>query len=448
MRSGRLTDQQVRQKVLFIVAAALVGASTGLVAASFRLSLHWAAHRREAAQHWAHDHGAVGLVLLLVGAGLAAAVAAALVRWVEPHAEGSGIPRIEAIVDGRTALGRARILPVKFVGGVLSIGAGLALGREGPSVQMGGSVAGCFSRAFHLQDRATRTLVAAGAAAGLATAFNAPLAGAVFVLEELVKRFEHRSALATLTASASGFAVSHLLVRGYEFHVATPAVPRLAQAPSVVLVGLLCGLVGLVHNRGMLAGLAWADRSRIPRELRAAAVGVAVGLLGWWSPVLVGGGEELTGRALAGHGTLLLVLGTLVLRLVLGIVSYAALTPGGLFAPMLVLGSELGVVVGLAGQAVLPAVTAPPASLALVGFAAFFAATVRAPVTGLVLATEMTGVATLLPPMLGACAVAMLVSTVLRSEPIYDMLAARAAHAARLNEAQVAPGGSAGSARA
>lgn len=417
----------------FLAAAAIVGALTGLVAASFRIALELAAQLRLHAQSWAQLRPALGWPLIILASAAATALAAWLVRRVEPHAEGSGIPRVEAVVEGRTPAGRRRILPVKYVGGILAIGSGLALGREGPSVQMGGNVAVWVARMLRRSDHDLRVLVAAGAGAGLATAFNAPIAGGVFVLEELVKKFDQRTTLATLTACAAGFATSHLFVRGYDFAVPPVPEPTLRHAPSVLAVGLLTGLLGAAYNRLVMRGMRWADTSRIPREVRAAVIGAGVAVVGLCAPSLVGGGDNLTSDALAGRGTIGVVLGVLAARVVLGVISYAACTPGGLFAPMLVLGSDSGLLVGLVGAAVLPGMTASGPALAVVGFASFFAATVRAPITGIVLATEMTGSVAMLAPMLGACAVAMLIATLLRTTPIYDALTARAAHNARLN---------------
>jgi CIC family chloride channel protein len=170
-----------------------------------------------------------------------------------------------------------------------------------------------------------------------------------------------------------------------------------------------------------------ADASRLPKEARAAATGALVGLLVWVAPDLAGSGGNLTQNALLGRGALLAITGVLVLRFVLGLVCYAAATPGGLFAPMLVLGSQSGLIVGLIALHLTPHAVPSLAACALIGMAAFFTASVNAPVTGLILATEMTGNTNQLPPMLGACAVAMLVAIALRSESIYDRLAERAA---------------------
>lgn len=421
--------------------AAVVGALTGLVAATFRILLEHAGQARVGLVHWAHGSPVLGFALVVLVCAAGTSAAAWLVHRVEPHAEGSGIPRVEAVVEGRKAPGRFRILPVKYAGGLLSIGSGLALGREGPSVQMGGTIAAVVGRALRRSSTDVRLLVAAGAAAGLATAFNAPIAGGVFVLEELLKRFDPRTTLATLVASAAGFASAHALLHTSTSDFAVPHLsePSLTQAPIVLVVGVASGLVGAAYNWAVIRSLRIADTSRWPVVARAALIGAAVGAVGWFGPGLVGGGDNLTQQALLGRGTIVTVTALLALRFVLGIGSYAACTPGGLFAPMLVLGSNVGLLVGLVGQLVAPHQTPEPAALALIGMATFFTASVRAPVTGLVLATEMTGSTTLLPPMLGACAVAMLTAALLRSEPIYDQLTQRAVAATRVNAAEGHP---------
>jgi len=424
----------------FVVTAAVVGIGTGLMAGSFRLLLDWLTAFRTDLLTRAHLSPAPGLIAAMLVCGGAAAGAAALVHRLEPHAEGSGIPRVEAVVEGRTPPGSARILPVKYLGGLLGMGAGLALGREGPSVQMGGNIAIIVSRLARRNRYDLRMLVAAGAAAGLATAFSAPIAGGVFVLEELTKRFQPRTAVATLLASAAGFMSADLLLGGsFQVFAAAPmADPQMKYTPAILLVGLLTGVVGVFYNKAIMTSLRVVDRSRLPREVRAGTIGALVGLVGFLSPSLIGGGDRLTQQALLGNGTLGVVAGVLVVRIVLSVISYAAATPGGIFAPMLVIGSHIGLLVGLLGQALVPQLTPEPAALALIAMAAFFTSTVRAPITGIVLATELTGVTNQLPPILGACAIAMLVAMLLRSEPIYDALTTRAANAAMQNADEAA----------
>ncbi|MDR3661975.1 MAG: ClC family H(+)/Cl(-) exchange transporter [Mycobacterium sp.] len=420
---------KARNAVGFVLVAAAVGAATGLAAASFRVLLNHASGWRASLSSWSQGSWWGPIVVVAVCAACTAA-AASLVRRLEPHAEGSGIPRVEAVVAGRTEPGRFRILPIKYIGGLLSMGAGLALGREGPSVQMGGSIAVIVASVTRRSRADLRVLAAAGAAAGLATAFNAPIAGGVFVLEELVKRFDPRTTLATLVASASGFLAAYPFVRsGTEFHLPHLEDPHLGGSGWVLAVGVSTGILGVLYNKALMFGLRVGDTSSWPVEARAALIGAGVGLLVWYSPGLAGGGDNLTQRALLGEGTVGAITAVLALRFVLGVASYAAGTPGGLFAPMLVLGADVGLIVGLTAAHLCPHSAPSPAALALIGMAAFFTASVQAPVTGLILATELTGSTNQLPPMLGACATALLVAIALGSRPIYDLLTDRASNA-------------------
>ena len=405
----------------------LAGAASGLVGAVFRLSLDHADRMRGALITWAHGEEVFGFLLVIAFCAAATAVAAWLVRRYSPQASGSGIPHVEAVLSGELPQAPYRLIPVKFVGGVLAIGSGLALGREGPSVQMGAIVANLLGAMFRRNGDDCKVLLAAGAGAGLATAFNAPIAGAVFVLEELVRRFDTRITIVTLGASAGAIAVARVFL-GYapDFHVEPLPYPNFGTVPLHLALGVVAGCLGVLYNRAILGTLAVADRlQRWPVELRAAMVGAAVGLLAWFAPDVVGGGDAITQRTLTGTETVAVVSVVFLLRFGLGPLSYAAGTPGGLFAPILVLGCQSGLLFGNLCYQWFPTVAASPTALGIVGMAAFFTAVVRAPVTGIILVTEMTGSFTQLLPMLGACFAAMLVPNLLRSAPIYDSLRER-----------------------
>src|SRR5262245_41410034 len=190
----------------------LVGAASGLVAAIFRRALDHADRFRDGLLAWAHGEALAGLLLATATCAAATAVAAWLVRYFAPQAEGSGIPHVESVVRGDLPPAPLRLIPVKFFGGLLAIGSGLALGREGPAVQMGASTAYFLGKVCRRNVPDCLVLLTAGAGAGLATAFNAPIAGAVFVLEELVRRFDARITMATLGASAGAIAVARVLL--------------------------------------------------------------------------------------------------------------------------------------------------------------------------------------------------------------------------------------------
>jgi chloride channel protein, CIC family len=409
---------------LLTILALVVGAMSGTVVALFMLLLGQADRLRDVLIGLAHAQGAEGFGLLILASSAATCVAASLVRRVSPQAAGSGIPQVEAILEGQMREPPFRIIPVKFIGGVLAIGSGLALGREGPSVHMAGTIGHLVGQVFRRNWPDCRVLLAAGAGAGLATAFNAPIAGAVFVLEELVRRFELRVAIAALGASASAISVSRAILGDEpDFHLPTLVMPHLAIRPLFFVLGACAGLIAVVFNRVLLQTMATFERA--PAEARAALVGAAVGALAWVLPDLVGGGDAITQRTLLGVGTLAMLPVVFLLRLALGALSYSAGTPGGLFAPLLVLGAQFGLFFGLACQVAFPDLHVQPEGFAVVGMAALFTGIVRAPLTGIVLATEMTADVTMLLPMLCACAMAMLTPTLLGDPPIYDSLRER-----------------------
>lgn len=242
-----------------------------------------------------------------------------------------------------------------------------------------------------------------------------------------MRRFDTRITLTTLGASVGAIAVARVLLGDMpDFRVEPLPYPGFGTVPIYLALGVVAGCLGVAYNRTLLGTLAVAERlQRWPVELRAAMIGALVGLTAWFAPGLVGGGDAITQRVLAGTEALIMVSVVFILRFGLGALSYAAGTPGGLFAPMLVLGSQGDLLFGTLCSHWFPSVAPHPTAFAVVGMAAFFTAVVRVPVTGIVLVTEMTASFTLLLPMLAACFAAMVVPTLLRNAPIYDVLRQR-----------------------
>ena len=417
--------EEDRARLLALVVSGLVvGALAGLVGSAFNFALVAAKGFRGFLLDWAHRYPDVGwLVPVLVAAG-----AAFLARWLvgryAPEASGSGVQRVEAIIRGGAGTLNPAVLPVKFVGGVLALGAGLALGREGPTVQMAATIGQAWARLFKLRPGDHRALLAAGAGAGLAAAFNAPLAGAIFVFEELVRRFELRVAVATLSACSGGLVIMRTLIGDDRVFAVPPiAVDLFPGYFLFLLFGVVMGALGVVYSRMVVAGLDLSDRiRRIRPELQAAIVGGVFGLLGFFAPGAIGGGESEVQAMLVGGDAFVTIAILFAARLVLGPLSYAPGLPGGLFAPLLVIGAAAGLLYGRGLEATIPELTPPLAALAAVGMGALFVAVVGAPVTGIALVVEMTGATSLFVPLLTACATALAVPALLGSRPIYDTL--------------------------
>jgi chloride channel protein, CIC family len=250
--------QSNRSGALFVLTllAPLSGIGAGFIGAAFRFTLAEADFLRGTVIAWAYGSSIAGFVLVVALVAASAATAAWMVRRFAPSAPGSGIPQVEAELNEELAPASPRLIVVKFLGGVLAIGSGLALGREGPSIQMGASIAYHTGRLFRRSWADCKILLAAGAGAGLATAFNAPLSGAVFVIEELLKRFDARSGIAALAASATAIWVERwMLGNAPDFQVGHLLHPDFAQETLFVLFGLATGLAGILYNKILIGGL-------------------------------------------------------------------------------------------------------------------------------------------------------------------------------------------------
>jgi CIC family chloride channel protein len=429
----------------------LVGLLAGLAAVAFHASLDWLDQLRERVAEAAQLHPMPYLPMLLALTAFGAGAAVFLVDRFAPEASGSGIPHVDAVLHNLREMRWKRILAVKFLAGLCGIGAGLALGREGPTVQMGAAIGVMVSGWFASPPGERRALIAAGSGAGLAAAFNAPLAGLVFVLEEMQRNFAAGVFATTLLASATADVTTRMILGQLPvFHVASPAIPALSTLPAWLLTGLLAGGLGVAFNRGLLRSLDFFKRLHgRPKWVYASAVGLAVGLVAWVVPHAVGGGEGVVAATLSGQTPWWALPSYFVLRFALTMASYGCGAPGGIFAPLLVLGSEIGLGVGKLGHWLFPVAMDHPETFAVVGMAAYFASIVRAPLTGIVLIVEMTGNYSLVLPLLVACLTAYGVADFIGDQPIYEALLERdllgSGAAAEPDEAQmldftVAPG--------
>jgi len=411
---------------LLILGAVIVGLLTGLLGAGFLLALRQGNALREtftaALGAWPPFFGWLTLSIVVAAATCAAAW---MVERFAPTAKGSGIPYVEKILRGAGQPHHAWVLPIKFVGGWLALSAGLVLGREGPLVQMGAVIGEKVGRLIPGLKGAWKSLMAAGAGAGLASAFNAPVGGTIFILEEVFRKITPMTFILAATAASSSVYLQRVVFQMPQDY----AVPVMPGAPTAAvwlffLFGGAIGILGVVYNRLLLAVLAFGARiTKVPLTVRAAAIGFLMGSVAWFAPKWVGGGDDITQAILASRSEVWLLLGIASLRFFLGPLSYSAGTPGGLFAPIIALGALVGAAAGTLNHALLPGLVPSPLAFAVAGMAAFFTATIRAPLTGIVICLEMTGCYSLFFPMLVTCLGAYLVPTLLKDAPLYDALA-------------------------
>jgi CIC family chloride channel protein len=414
------------------VLSALTGAAIGVIGTAFRV----AAERAFAAYAHALASGLPGplpawLPGVLASAG-AVALAVLVTRRFMPEAAGSGIQEIEGALAGVRPIPRWKgLLPVKFFGGLVAIAAGLILGREGPTIHMGGSVGAAFGALVPSGRERAKVLVGAGAGAGLAVAFNAPMGGILFAMEEMRREFplDLRKAQCVFLACISATLVSVMLTGPVRIlPIPLYGAPTLLELACVVPFALGVGVYGVFFNRALVRALDTMHDvlARVGWVIPALLVGGGFGFLVWAAVDLTGGGESLTVRLLANPPAVGVLALLLLGRTLLFNVSYAAGTPGGIFAPQLAFGTLLALLfVGGAAQ-LAPDLALEPGRFAVAGMAALLTATVRAPLTGLALVVEMTGNYALIPMALLASVVADLTADALGGRPIYDVLLDRA----------------------
>ena len=381
----------------------VTGVLAGVIISCFRLALTGAASLRANLQNLVFAGGyTLPAIALFCGALL---IAAALLAWLakaEPQAAGSGIPQVKGAVLGVFKLRWLRILLVKFAACALAIGSGLSLGRAGPSIQMGAMAGQGVSRLLARPRIEERYLISGGAAAGLAAVFNAPLAGVIFVLEEINHNFSGFLLFPVLSASVAATFTSRLILgRDTVFNFSGLPVLQYSDYWVILAAGIICGVLGALFNYGLL------NATRLYKLLPNSSC-LQNFLL-------------LTNTAFNSYPVTVLLM-FLAAKILLTLFAFGRGLPGGAFIPTLVAGGVAGAVMaGLFSQAGLLS-SAYKTNIVILSMAAFFTASVRTPITATVLVMEMTGSFLHLLPLALASLTAFATTEIWRAKPLYGEL--------------------------
>lgn len=425
-RSGFASEFSNKRKRTDIYAySVIVGIVTGLIVVSYRSAISFLEERRIDFLHGAASSVPVSLAWIAIAAAVGALVYL-LVR-AAPYIKGSGIPQVKASLMRRIQPLWKKELPFKFAGGSLALGVGFSLGREGPSIQLG-ALAGEAIGELARRSEYKRYLVTAGAAAGISAAFNAPLAGVLFCVEELHKNVSPTMLTSSLIASFCANAVM------WTFYGNSPVfgislastLPLNLYFSAILFIGVVSGALGSLFNRGLLAFQAAYKRIAPNDALRLVSAFAAVAAVSLLVPALAGGGDKIIASIGQAHMTLWPVAALLVGKMAFTLFSYASGAPGGIFLPML----AIGALIGAFSTSLFEAIGIPSVYLmnyVLIGMVGFFTAVVRAPITGAVLITEMAGSFAHFPAFILVSVIASLVSGILKTKPIYDSLLAQIA---------------------
>ncbi|MEA4825964.1 MAG: H(+)/Cl(-) exchange transporter ClcA [Clostridium sp.] len=345
----------------------------------------------------------------------------------EPMISGSGIPQTEGILFRKLKMDWLRVIIGKFIGGILAIGAGLSLGREGPSIQMGAAVGQGFSRIFKRVKIEEKYLITSGASAGLSAAFNAPLAGVIFALEEIHKNFSPLVLVSAMSASITADFISKQFfglrpVFNFELLNILP----LKYYLYLIVLGIITGVLGVLFNKTLLKTQdLYSSKKWLTAQVRPIIPFVVAGILALVFPRALGSGHNLIMEFTHEKFALQMLLLLLIIKFLFTMISFGSGVPGGIFLPMLVIGAIIGNIYGSVLAKVLSISPEYITNFVVLAMAGYFTAVVRAPITGSILITEMTGSFSHLLALTVVSITAYITADLMKSEPIYESLLER-----------------------
>ncbi|MGL4989707.1 MAG: ClC family H(+)/Cl(-) exchange transporter [Sarcina sp.] len=419
---SKMYDMLSTIKLRIVLQSILVGLFAGLVISVYRLVLDHIMKYTYQIYGFMSDHKLyiiIGLIVLsIIG------IIVGMMVQDESMISGSGIPQIEGILTGHfKEPSPIKVLIYKFVGGVLAIGSGLSLGIEGPSIQIGATIANLYGNVTKRLKLEKRFLISSGAGAGLAAAFNAPFAGVMFVLEEVHKKFTPTLFVSAIAASVSADIVTWCFFgSGPILKAHSVGVLPLKYYPYIIILGVIVGLAGVLYNKVLVGTMGLYKKINVPVKYRMIIPFICAMFFGIFIPQVLGGGTLLINHVLISGIVLKVAIVLLIAKFIFSMISFCSGTPGGILFPLLTLGSLIGVIFG---DVVVQYMGVSPAfmtSFVLFAMAAMFASIVRAPITGFMLVCEMSGSFTQFTAIAVVCGVAYLTAELLRCEPIYESL--------------------------
>ncbi|MEO7109220.1 MAG: chloride channel protein [Polyangiaceae bacterium] len=410
----------------------LIGALSGLAAVAFHLTIMLLERLLVDRAMNAPNHSWIAWTIFTPTAG--AVVCGLLMTFVVRNARGSGVPQVKVAFAAKNGRVRLRDAIGKFFISALQIGSGSSLGREGPTVQICAGIASTLGRVARVSPKNLRRLLPVGTAAGIAAAFNAPIAAVTFTIEEVVGKLDQAMLSGVIIAAALA-AVIERSALGVHPIFAIPQSYELGHASSLLVYGVLgiaAALVSILFTDFLLALRGRLKDSRVPEWVRPGIGGVVTGglaVVAWWalhSRGVTGGGYDTLGIALAGRLTVRVMLVLCAMKIIATVFSYASGGSGGLFAPALFIGGMLGGAFGSVDAFLFPSHASDPiGAFALVGMGAVFSGVIRAPMTSVLIIIEMTGGYSLILPLMIANMTAYALARARRPMSIYEALLAQ-----------------------
>ena len=420
----RKIEYHKKESFYLIVRGIEVGIAAGLIAVLYRYMLSFAENRLMKVLDFIKGSPSKIILwfLLLIAVG---AFVAFLNKWV-PLAGGSGIPQINGEVKGHIEASWWRVILGKLVGGTASVFCGLSLGREGPSVQLGGMAAKGVARLTKADKTTELRMISCGAGAGMSAAFNAPLAGIMFTLEEIHHTFDKSVLCMGIVATVTADFVSKLFFGQSTVFRYDAAAIALRHYWILVLMGIFLGISGVLYNIIMIKMQdIYKSIRKIPTYIKLPLVFALSGAVGLVIPQILCGGHSMENILLKDNLPISAMLILVTAKFFFGAICFASGAPGGTLYPLCILGAYLGGVFGSGAINILGLDFALREEFIILGMAGFFASIVRAPITGIVLMFELTGNMNNLLPIATVSLISYAVAELLGVTPIYEALLER-----------------------
>lgn len=399
----------------------LTGFVAGLLAVLYRLGIEYGSETAVKIYAFLKVHPLLILPWIMVAI-LIGLIISRLIKY-EPMASGSGIPQVEGMLLKGMKMKWYPILFVRFVAGTISSFFGVSLGREGPSIQIGASGSQAIAKKISKNKLEENYLITGGAAAGLSAAFNAPLSGIVFALEEVHRSFSPLILLAATTASLTADVVSKYFF-GLKPVLSFITIKQLPQGLYLWLIplGIISGLMGALINKSLLGFQTLYEK--LPVRIRPCIAFIIAIPCGLFLPQVLGGGQNLIQMAENAKTGIIMLVVFIVVKLIFTSTSFGSGIPGGIFMPILSIGALSGSLLGIiATQFGFPPEYIP--GFAVCAMAGALSGSVKAPITSILLTAEMTGSLVHLLPVAACSFIALLVSDILNVKPIYEALLER-----------------------
>lgn len=401
----------------------IIGLFAGITVVLFRYALEKAELLRDGIYVFIKANGIWAAAAWFMALVIVALLLGFIVKNV-PMAKGSGVPQVKGVILRQLETDWLKMITGTFIGGVLAIGAGMSLGRQGPSIQLGASVGQGVSRLLGRLKIEEKYLVTSGASAGLAAAFNAPLAGVIFALEELHKNFSPAVLMSAMAASLTADLVTQQFF-GHQPFFDFRDLPVLPHHYFLLIIGLglVTGVFGVFFNWCLIkAPKVYSRQKWVPKMFVSIYPLVIGGVLGFILPEVLGGGDRLLNSIHQGNFGLQMLIVLAAAKFIFTMISFGSGVPGGIFLPLLVIGALTGAVYGNTVIELLHVNSLYCNNFVVMAMAAYFTAIVKAPVTGSILITEMTGSFHHLLALVTVSMTAYLVSDILKSKPVYELL--------------------------